>query len=329
MSGATSVRDKRASPVGATVRGVTGKKKYDDGHPMAEGICAQCDEPFVGRMKWDTHYGKWRKPSWCNACTADAVLARYHGKTLPRKHATCGHCGSDITHRPSRARYCNINCRRAFHADAARANSPTVQKLRKEIPGAWCTRGQHEFTAVVYWQEKTQRWGSRSWCNACTARDSSMRFRGITPPPQPKQFTHCTECGKPLPENRGVRRKFCDKVCREKAGKEAYAARERERWLRTKYNLRPGQYDAMVAEQGGVCASCGEPPEQGKFLTVDHDHACCDFAGSCGKCIRQLLCRRCNIVLGLVNDNVELLHNVVAYVARHQQQLKLTAMSSI
>lgn len=31
-------------------------------------------------------------------------------------------------------------------------------------------------------------------------------------------------------------------------------------------------------------------------LEVDHDHACCDFNGSCGSCIRGLLCTGCNML---------------------------------
>lgn len=49
--------------------------------------------------------------------------------------------------------------------------------------------------------------------------------------------------------------------------------------------LAPGEYERMLAEQGGVCAICGQRPKT-RRLHVDHDHAT-------GR-IRGLLCFRCN-----------------------------------
>ena len=63
--------------------------------------------------------------------------------------------------------------------------------------------------------------------------------------------------------------------------------------LMRRYNITVEQYDQMLADQGGVCAICKKPPLKNR-LHVDHDHACCDRVGSCGKCIRGLLCSSCN-----------------------------------
>jgi hypothetical protein len=49
-------------------------------------------------------------------------------------------------------------------------------------------------------------------------------------------------------------------------------------------------YEAMLARQGGGCATCGRKPESGKNLHVDHDH-------QTGK-IRGLLCIGCNLAIG-------------------------------
>jgi hypothetical protein len=75
----------------------------------------------------------------------------------------------------------------------------------------------------------------------------------------------------------------------------------------------------MFNKQQGLCAACHHP-ETGltslgrpRLLSVDHDHACCPGKKSCGKCIRGLLCRRCNVTLGWVEDTPDLLLNLVDY----------------
>lgn len=65
-----------------------------------------------------------------------------------------------------------------------------------------------------------------------------------------------------------------------------------------KYGMTLEDYEMLLSEQTGVCAICSKPPIAGKRLAVDHDHACCPGEGSCGKCVRGLLCLTCNVWLG-------------------------------
>lgn len=86
-----------------------------------------------------------------------------------------------------------------------------------------------------------------------------------------------------------------------------------ERMIRH-FNITVSQRDAMLAEQGGRCASCRTDKPGNKGWVVDHDHACCPESGrSCGKCIRGILCSRCNLTLGLVNDDVSILSSLASY----------------
>ena len=78
------------------------------------------------------------------------------------------------------------------------------------------------------------------------------------------------------------------------------------------YHLSPEQYAQKLAAQNFVCAVCGGT--NGKCqLAVDHDHKCCPGNTSCGKCVRSLLCNRCNTVLGFVQDDRDLLLALVRY----------------
>lgn len=80
-----------------------------------------------------------------------------------------------------------------------------------------------------------------------------------------------------------------------------------------RFNLTVEQYEAMFQKQAGVCAICHKPETGGTRLAVDHDHACCPDDSSCGKCVRGLLCKRCNMGIGLLGDNADVVMNAVLY----------------
>lgn len=71
----------------------------------------------------------------------------------------------------------------------------------------------------------------------------------------------------------------------------------------------------MVVIQAGKCKACGDVVDitQGNKLQIDHDHSCCAGVKSCGKCIRGLLCPRCNKILGFSKDSILLLEKLIDY----------------
>jgi hypothetical protein len=66
--------------------------------------------------------------------------------------------------------------------------------------------------------------------------------------------------------------------------------------------------------QGGLCAICTMPMIPGKGTCIDHDHTCCPGKRSCGKCIRGLLCQKCNKGLGCFTDDIYKLQTAIEYV---------------
>lgn len=70
------------------------------------------------------------------------------------------------------------------------------------------------------------------------------------------------------------------------------------------YGLEEGEYDALLAFQGGVCALCGKPGVK-KRLAVDHDH-------STGR-VRGLIHAWENTFIGRIRDSTQWARNLVAY----------------
>lgn len=81
---------------------------------------------------------------------------------------------------------------------------------------------------------------------------------------------------------------------------------ERQAWHRQRaYGLTPEAYAALLAEQDGGCAICGQAAAPNAALHVDHDHRTGE--------VRGLLCGHCNRALGLMLDDSDLLQAAALY----------------
>ena len=136
----------------------------------------------------------------------------------------------------------------------------------------------------------------------------------------PNQYTttkKCQNCGEVkdntdfYTKNKKGRRDSVCKECRKEALRNNYDPFvASERWLKTKYGITRAERQNMYEQQGGVCKICGSKGNgKWKQLCVDHDH-------TTGK-VRDLLCHRCNIVLGEVYDNPDILNKMSDYLRRH------------
>jgi hypothetical protein len=96
-------------------------------------------------------------------------------------------------------------------------------------------------------------------------------------------------------------------------GSPAYRARENVIQARRSRERRLGvthdEFLAMLAAQDGVCAICGNGNGTSRQLSVDHDHAT--------GVIRDLLCDRCNPMLGYARDRIAVLQAAIEYLKRH------------
>jgi len=94
--------------------------------------------------------------------------------------------------------------------------------------------------------------------------------------------------------------------------------RTRAHAIKTKYQVTPEWYEAKLEEQGGHCALCPQTMVPGRsFLFIDHNHECCDSdKKTCGKCVRGILCYRCNTMLWAI-ENKEWYTKALAYLARY------------
>src|SRR5262245_41819246 len=89
-------------------------------------------------------------------------------------------------------------------------------------------------------------------------------------------------------------------------------ALKQRHYLKKKYGLTHDLYQAMLEQQDGKCAICGEAYQHTTSgigpLEVDHDHN----TGA----VRGLLCRGCNTGIGIFGDSIDILRAAIAYLER-------------
>ena len=121
-----------------------------------------------------------------------------------------------------------------------------------------------------------------NWCKSCCAKYSKLRWE-----------------------------KHKKKI---KAKNKDYYKKYKEKWknyrLKKRYNITVADYNELLCQQKGCCAICGQKEtSKNKWglcqLAVDHDH-------NTGK-VRGLLCTKCNLILGLAKDNIDILFKAINY----------------
>lgn len=175
-----------------------------------------------------------------------------------------------------------------------------------------------------------------AYCSAACRRTATYRQR------QEKRASltelRCPRCGetKPVADFSATTQTYC-LPCHA-----AYAREMRANWTpeRLEYKRRWDvayrhgvtieRLEALLEKQGRKCAICqvGLDEADSRKWHVDHDHGCCTGTSgkgtnagdkrmrSCGKCIRGILCGKCNGGLGLFRDDPEIVAAALKYLRR-------------
>ena len=178
-----------------------------------------------------------------------------------------------------------------------------------------CTKCLQTKALDDFAKNRSNKSGLHSWCKQCMS-DKVLEYRGGRVYKKMRiTSTHkqCRLCENMKPKSEYASRDgksrrtetYC-KECRKFMG--------HERGIE-KYGLDLDSYMKMFSEQNGVCKICDRPEMDGRRLSIDHDHSCCAGASSCGKCIRGLICFKCNSALGMVQDNVAILKSMIKYLS--------------
>jgi hypothetical protein len=194
--------------------------------------------------------------------------------------------------------------------------------------------------------------GRRSQCKRCNAAAVKSRY---VPRVHPPEQVVCPHCGQEFTRIRtvGALRIYCSRKCTAAAGEERkrrrnadlgprrcacgaevttqvgkpvcpscrkdprgteqLQAKERRRTLAL-YGLAQEEWDRLITLQADRCAVCRttQPGGRGERWHIDHDH----MTGQ----VRGLLCHRCNMGIGFLRDDPQIMMAAARYVTAHRQR---------
>ena len=166
--------------------------------------------------------------------------------------------------------------------------------------------------------DRQLEYGQRKFCSkVCLNRFDNDRKTKI----RRKNLT-CGYCGISI-EDIKHKKTFCSRRCAEQ---NFYQSKRSENNL-TKYGLSEEEHLEILIKQDHRCAICRKP-ETAKYksgtvrlLSIDHCH-------ETGK-LRGLLCSKCNMGLGLFNDDWLLLENAIEYLGHWHSKHGSSKVQSI
>lgn len=84
----------------------------------------------------------------------------------------------------------------------------------------------------------------------------------------------------------------------------------RKYFLKYKYGLTPDDFNRMMKEQDSCCFICKDKFNSIRATRIDHCH-------TTGK-IRNILCMKCNLILGFIKEDILIAQKIVEYIRTHK-----------
>lgn len=171
---------------------------------------------------------------------------------------------------------------------------------RKMATETHCAQGHEKSEVSGYWQDNEHYAGNRRWmCRLCL-RNYQTKFRGrdfipddVPVAPRNGDKTHC-KLGHSYEETA---------IYNADGSRQCKKCKVITRKIR-EYGVTPEIFERMLVEQDLACAIChngfGET-----IPHIDHDH-------STGE-VRGLLCSNCNVGIGFLQDDPEVLRSAIKY----------------
>ena len=92
--------------------------------------------------------------------------------------------------------------------------------------------------------------------------------------------------------------------------------RHRNNFLKRTFGITVDEYREMIAKRNGLCDICKSPEPGGKGnFHLDHDHTTGE--------IRGILCAKCNLGIGSLQDSIEILEAAANYLAKFENVLEV------
>lgn len=194
------------------------------------------------------------------------------------------------------------------------------------LPAAW----RHSGSGHAGWSMYCTSGACTNSTRICQKCDSSFIARQ-----DGASSKYCKECERPSPRTR--KQSYCCVKC----GKESYLTRpstphwpylcadclEPFRAVLHLFNRHRAPLQAAIKFiEDPTCAICtkdllvlkreGGTGKLKATLNIDHNHECCPGNRSCGKCIRGPLCSACNMAIGLLRDDPNIIYSALDYIQR-------------
>ena len=162
----------------------------------------------------------------------------------------------------------------------------------------------------LFYSCKHSRDGFHAYCKYCHKKRASEKYKARFERVEVKstKLRICRICRKRKTFDNFYIHSVNDKFCKSCIPNKSYLKAITDKGISVE------KYFEILKLQNNCCYICKKPQMASKTrLSIDHDHNCCSGQISCGKCFRGLLCNMCNVTLGYVKDDIELLKAMITY----------------